>query len=503
MGQIRKQTILSSIVIYIGFAIGFLNTYLFVRNGTFSTEQYGLTRLMNDMGQTFFSFASFGVLSYIYKFFPYYKDNLKAKENDQVAISLLICTIGFSLVTIASILFQPLIIRKFSARSAMLVQYYYWILPYALGVLTFTLFEAFAWFNNSNILSNFLKETGLRLVQTVLILLFVFKLVDFDTFIKLFSFSYLVISLVLIVHLKNKGVLHFNLQISKVTRRFKGKIFSLMSLIYASLIINTLAQYVDSIIIASVSKKGLSDVGIYTLATFIANTIQVPQRSIISATVPILSASWKQKNYDEIKRVYYRSSINLFLIAMLIFGIIWLNIDEFFGILNINKDFEAGKNVILILGISKVIDAGTGVNSQIIGTSNLWKFEVISGSVLLFLFIPLNYLLVKEYGIDGSAISNLVSFGIYNGIRYGFIWYKFGMQPFTIKTALSSVVMVAIYFGCSFAFGQMQGITGIIFRSFCFVSLAITFIFFLDLTPDAKQLLTVGKEKLESLFERK
>src|SRR3954466_5730526 len=112
MGQIRKQTILSSIVIYVGFLIGFVNTYLYVKNGTFTTAEYGLTRLISDLGITFYSFAALGVTSYVYKFYPYYKHNLKDKQNDQAAISVVIITIGFILVSLAAYFLKPLFIRK-------------------------------------------------------------------------------------------------------------------------------------------------------------------------------------------------------------------------------------------------------------------------------------------------------------------------------------------------------------------------------------------------------
>lgn len=495
MGQIRRQTILSSIVIYIGFFIGFVNTYLYVKNGTFTTEEYGLTRLMNDMGQTFFSFASLGVLSYVYKFHPYYKDNLDRKDNDQLGLSLLIVLAGFTAVILASFIFQPLIVKKFSERSSMLVKYYYWILPYALGILLFSLFEAFAWFLKKNVLTNFLKETGLRVLQTVLILLFISGLIDYDQFIKLFSFSFLVIAGVLVFYLLGRQGIHLTFRLSKVTRRYAKKIASLMLLIYSSHIINTLAQYVDSIIIASVSVGGLTDVGVYTLATFIATTVQVPQRSIISATIPVLSNSWKRKNYSEINRIYQRSSINLLIMATLIFFVIWLSIDDMFRVLNIKKDFEAGKMVILIMGISKIIDAGTGVNSQIIGTSNFWRFEVLSGSILLFVFIPLNYLLVKELGINGSALSNLISFAIYNFIRCYFIWKKFKMQPFTLKTLLLLTFSLIAYFICYLLFNHWQGWIAIFVRSSVFTILLITAVYTFKITPDAHQLfsLVIGK----------
>lgn len=497
MGQIRRQTILSSIVIYIGFLIGFLNTYLYVKKGTFTTEQYGLTRLFNDLGITFYSFASLGVISYIFKFRPFYTQNLSKKENDQGAISLVVISLGFILVAIASVIFKPLFIQKFSERSRLLLDYYYWLLPYTLGILFFYTFECFAWFSNKSIFTNFLKETALRIIQTIIILCFIFHLIDFSTFIKLFALSYPVIACIIIFNLIYSNNIEFNFKISRVTRKFRKKILLLMMLIFGSNVVNTLAQYLDTIIIASVSARGLSDVGIYTLATFITTTMQVPQRGIVGAVIPTLSVSWKKKDYNEINRIYSRTSINLLLLALMIFFVIWMNIDDIFNVLGINRAYQAGKWVILILGISKIIDAGTGVNSQIIGTSNFWRFEVLTGILLLAITIPLNYLLVKSYGINGSAVSTLISFSIYNFIRLFFIWRKFKMQPFSIKTIYSLLISVVIYLVVYYLFNGLSGWTGIIIRSAFFTLLFGAAIFYLKLTPDAIQLWELTKKRLE------
>ena len=51
MGNIRKQTIISSILVYIGFFIGAFNTYLYVKEGHFTAEQFALTRIFFDVGQ--------------------------------------------------------------------------------------------------------------------------------------------------------------------------------------------------------------------------------------------------------------------------------------------------------------------------------------------------------------------------------------------------------------------------------------------------------------------
>jgi O-antigen/teichoic acid export membrane protein len=87
MGSIRKQTIISSILVYVGFAIGFVNNYFFTRNGSFTPAEYGLTRIFTDFAQNMFAFGSLGVVPIIYKFYPYYKDNLQEKEIDLITWS--------------------------------------------------------------------------------------------------------------------------------------------------------------------------------------------------------------------------------------------------------------------------------------------------------------------------------------------------------------------------------------------------------------------------------
>ena len=76
MAGIRKQTIQSSIIVYFGFLVGAINMYLYSMNGSFTTDQFGLTRLFIDFAQNIFAFASLGTIPVLYKFYPYYKDNL-------------------------------------------------------------------------------------------------------------------------------------------------------------------------------------------------------------------------------------------------------------------------------------------------------------------------------------------------------------------------------------------------------------------------------------------
>lgn len=498
MGTIRKQAIYSSMVIYVGFLIGAVNTWLFIKSGSgaFTPAEYGLTRLFFDVGQLMFTVASLGILSAIYKFFPYYKDNLSIKENDLYTWGLVIPLFGFLLVLAGGLFFEPLIVRKFSEKSLLFVDYYHWIFVFGFGILIFSLFEAYANIFKRTVLPNFLKELTLRLLTFVLIVLYYFSVINFIGFIKLFSFLYLLIAVIIgVVLLKGKHF-RFTFSLSRVSKKFGKKITTLSAYVYGGTIILMLSQVADSIMIASISDKGIIDAGVYSLAAYVANLIQVPQRSIVAITLPILSQSWKDKNLQEIERIYKRTSINLLLIGVFIFGAIWLNISDAFAVLHVQKDYEAGLMVIFFLGIARIIDAGTGVNGQIIGTSINWRFEFLTGIILLALFLPLNYVLIKQYGIVGSAYSNVIAFTIYNAIRIWFLWYKYKLQPFSNKTILSLALAGAAYFICYYLFQNMNSWLGIITRSSVFTILFVGGMFAIKLTPDAMQLLEVIKKKL-------
>lgn len=504
MGSIRKQTIISSILVYIGFFIGFINNYFYTTTtpfffyesgNVFTPSQYALTRIFFDFGQIMFAFGSLGVIPVIYKFYPYYKDNLPEKRIDLLSWALLASFFGFLLVLWGGWYFEPLFIRKFSENSQLVVDYYFWLFPFAMGMLFFSVIESFCWAVHKSVISNFLKETGLRILTSVLILLFYFKLISFQYFVYLFAFQYLVVFLVLLVYLYRSGHLYLTFSISRVTRKFWKKIVGMQALIFGGTFIAAVAATIDSLIIASL--KGLTATGIFVFAQYAANLIQVPQRSIQSISAGILSRAWKDKDYKEIYRIYQRSCINLLLMSLFIFGNIWLNVVDGMQVLNIQKDYSDGLGVLFILGMVRIIDAGTGLNAMVINTSTFWRFDFYSGVILLAFRLPLTYFLIKHYGIIGSAFAELTAYTVYNFIRFEFLRRKFKMQPFTIKTLYSFLLAAAAYGFCYFLMKDIHGWTGLILRGISFSGIMIGGIFYFKLTPDAGQLFAVFLKRVD------
>ena len=149
------------------------------------------------------------------------------------------------------------------------------------------------------------------------------------------------------------------------------------------------------------------------------------------------------------------------------------------------------------MGLMRIVDMGTGVNGEIIGTSTLWRFDFITGIILLAMTWPISYILTKYYyGITGPAIASLVSVTVYNGIRYWYLVKKFGLQPFNIKTLYTLLLGVALYFICWFLFKDIHGFWGLVFRSTTFLLLYVTVILSLKISPDLLPIWQTFKKKI-------
>jgi O-antigen/teichoic acid export membrane protein len=494
MSQIRKNSLKATIWIYIGFFIGAINTYFLTHKNWFSTDQNGLTRTLIETGHLFCAFSTLGVTSYLFKFFPYYEDNLDSKKNDLLGIALLVALGGFLLTCSGAFLLEPLIVRKFSANSMLFVEYFYWSIPMAFLILLYNILESYSYGFGKGVLTSLLKETILRLYTFCIIILKVFGYINFKTFITLFSLQYAIIVLILGIHLYQKDQLWLSFNISRVTKKFRKKIFAIMALTFVVVIVGVLRQSIDGLVLAA--KQNLGKVGIFGLATYMVSILQAPFRSMIAVTIPILSRAWKDKDQNEINRIYKRSSINLLSFSLLIFFCIWLNFTDGINFLGINPDYLEGKWVFFLLGMVTIIEMGTGVNAQIIGTSVFWRFELWTSLLLTSLIIPLSYFLTVKYGILGPAIANLISFSIYNTVRVLFLWKKFHIHPFSIKTFEVITIALLAYGSSYFIFFNQSGILAITGRIFLFLAIYTIGIYQRKVTPDLIPVINQLKKRL-------
>ncbi len=446
MGEVRKQSILSSIFTYFGFTIGAINI-LFLFPKYFRPEELGLTRILLDVALLFSTVCTLGSIPITLKFYPFYNSYLPKKKNDLPIITLFLCAIGCLIFMAIIPYLKPVIIRKFGARSPLFVDYFDLLYPLTITLAFFSLLEAYAWSLKKTVLSNALKEFAFRFLTTLFIFFFIWKLISFEQFIYLYAYILIIPILIFIIALGRSGHFPLHLGLSSVTRRLKSKIFAFGSFVFLGAIFNIVARTNDTIIIASQSSGGLSDAAVFTIATYLVTVMEVPQRSLISITTPFISEAWRSRNVARIDSLYKKTALNLLIPGIAIFCIVLVNVED--AVKFLGPSYGSLTMLVLILGIAKLIDLGSGLNTQILLLSKYWKIDFVTSMLLVLLSIPLNYWLTKKYNVMGPAWGNLIALTAFNFIRLIYIWKIFRLQPFSLNNAkviiIGFVCFVLIY----------------------------------------------------------
>jgi O-antigen/teichoic acid export membrane protein len=497
MGIVRKQSIASSFYIYIGFAIGAFNVlYLFPKYLT--AEQFGLTRLLQDVAMLIAMFCTFGTCPATLKFYPFYKSYLPEKKNDLPTITLVACIIGCLLFAGITPFFKEIIIRKFGERSPLFVDYFYLIYPLTISYALWYLFEASSWTIQKTVLPNFLKEIGFRLLTTIFVFLFILKLINFHQFANLFSLVYVIPVVLLFYSLIKNKYLHFQFSISTVTKRLWKQIALFSLFVFSGQFLNIVARTVDTIVLASQSKNGLSDAAVFTVATYLVTLMDVPMRGMTGIASSVIAYAWKDKDLKKIKEMYKKTALSLIIVGLAIWAILILNVNNatsFFG-----SRYSMLPTLLLILGLSKLIDLGTGMNAQILLSSKYWRIDFITSMCFVILSIPLNVFLVKRYNLVGSAYANLISLFVYNLTRFLFIWKLFKLQPYSKANLLSIVIAFACFAVAYIIPHQTNIFIDAILRTACFSILYSFIIIKLKVSEDINHVFIALNEKIKGMF---
>ena len=485
MGIIQKQALKSSVFLLIGFAIGGINI-LFLFPLLTSLDLNGLTRAFLDVGVVLSVLATAGSLPVIFKFSPFYRHYLNKNENDLPFITGMVCLTGFLIICAGGYIFHDFMIRKLG-KAPLFAENFNLVYPLTFLMLVYGWLEAFAWTLKRTVESNFLRETLVRLLTTCLILAFWYRIINTQQFINLFCFLYFIPVLILFIILRRTGNFNFNFRVSKVTARFKNKMFTFGMFVFGATFLNIASRTVDSFVVLGL--KGLGATAVFLLGSYLASLMDLPMRSITSIATPVISESWREKNYKNIYEVYRKSTVTLLVAALFIFNLVMLNVNNLSFFLG--KSFAEVPMIVLIMGIAKIIDLGTGVNGQIIATSGNWKFDFYTNVLLTIIALPLNFILITRLGIVGGAVATLISVFIFNLTRFIFIYRKYGWQPYGfshVKILLISIITFYAVYAVPFI---VNIYIDSVFRTMFFAALYVPAILRMNVSDELN--LTAGK----------
>jgi O-antigen/teichoic acid export membrane protein len=152
--------------------------------------------------------------------------------------------------------------------------------------------------------------------------------------------------------------------------------------------------------------------------------------------------------------------------------------------------------LLLILGASKLIDLGTGLNSQILQLSKHWKIDLYTNMLFVGLSIVLNYILTKRYGIIGTAYGGLFAVIAFNLTRFLYIKKLYKLQPFTWWNLITVTVAIILYVVIDHVpiLGNIW--TNAVLKSGAFFLLFSLFIIRFNISTDLTELFYIARSKL-------
>lgn len=441
MGIIQKQTIKGTIYTYLGVALGFVNIGLLTPK-IFSPDQIGLTSILVAISVIFAQFSSLGINNVTTRLFPYFRDE-KKNNNGYLFILLMVVIIGFSLSLLVFYFLKPMIIQDNIHKSALIVKYINYLVPLILFTLIFNVLDVYNKALYDAVLGTFLKEFVFRIFNFIIIILFYFDIIDFDNFVLLYVIALSVPAVVIIFFLIKRKQFSLRPKFSYIKRNmakimFSVGLFGIIAGLSGIAIIN-----IDKLMVNHI--MDLKAAGIYSITFFFGSLIIIPSRALKKISSTLISDAWKDNDTEVINKIYYKSSINQFIIGSLIFIGVWANIDNVFRII-LPPEFISGKYVIFFIGLANLFEMISGVSGNIIQTSKKYKYQTYFMMILVFFVIITNYIFIPLYGLKGAAIASAISTFIFVSMRYVFVLRTFNMQPLKINHIFVVIISLISYF---------------------------------------------------------
>lgn len=454
MGIVLNQSLKNTIITYIGFAIGGINT-IYLYPVFLGATYYALSNYIVSSANVIMPLFAIGMQNTLVKFYSQY-------ETDEERSRFLSFTVLFPLLLIIPFILIGVFyydeILFFVSKKNPVVKTFIWLIP-IIGVCMayFEIFYAWLRVHMHSVFGNFIKEVGLRTASLFLCISVYYNWISAEGFIYATAVVYLIALLVTMFYAFNVKRPVFQFKIPDNTKGvLEYTFYIILSGSVANLLLDgdkmILNQYMD-----------IKNIAYYSVATYIALVISVPSRAMHQIVYPITAKLMHENKHDEMDTLYKKTSINLQVVGGFVMLGIFVNINQLYEL--VPPEYAGGIAVVFIIGLSKYFDLILGNNNAIIFNTKYYKTVLFLGVLLVVLTIGLNMIFIPIYGIIGSAFATLLSITLYSLAKLLFVVKKLDLYPFTKQTGHSLVLTLILFLTFYFWEFPFHPIISIILKS--------------------------------------
>ncbi len=500
MGVIQRQGFKSSVIGFIGVAIGALSTlYVYPK----SLEVLGLFRSLFDASVLIGIVALMGSSVSAVRFFPKYKDS-DSGHNGLLTWLLLVSASGFLFFLLLYPLVKPWLLDFiFDDRNKVYEDVLWYIIPLTFLVAMINLLSRYISNFRRIAIPTIFEQLTIKITLPVVILLYVQGWIQVTGIWVGIILSYVLANLGLVFYLVylgewklTKPVIWTDKPALKEYSRYSW--YGLLSGIGSQI-----AFRLDSFLVAGLIQ--FQAAGIYAISMALSEIIVKPSRTLNTIAGPMIAHYIEEGNMNEVQILYRKSALNMTIIGAGLFLLIWTILPHIFEVMPNSDVMQQGAYVVFFLGLAQVWDMMTGVNSEIITYSRYYRTNLYLTLFLAGLNVLTNLWLIPLYGLTGAALATCISMFLFNVVKLLFIRWKFGLQPFSTRLIPAIGFAIAAWLMAAWLPVTGQPYADMVIKGGAFSLIYGIAVWRLAISPDINQWLTlaVGQVRNLSLFRSK
>lgn len=439
MGVIQRQGLQSTIITYTGILVGMFS--LLVLQPLFlSAEEIGLTRVLFSFSFLVSTVLPLSAGNITTRYFPKFRDPLH-QHKGFLGFILLFPLIGSLICLPILYLLKDSFIALYSKESALFAYYFVWVIPLSLLLCLISIFNNYLFSVFRPLLPALGQEVLIRLFFIVLILIYSSGWLSLSAFVMAYIGSYALQLALLLIQAIRVGHISLKPDWSFIQKPFVKEMMLYGWTVFLAGIASMAIKLLDSIVLGQFVPLAL--VGVYGIASFIPTFIEAPVNALDKVANVRVAHAWEKNDLENIRDIYYKSARYLFLLGGLLFLLVTLNAPFLFKWLP--DTYYQGVPVVAILSLGALFNLMTGSNTAIIFNSNRFTSGAIALVLVALLNLVLLYVLIPQYGLIGAAWATCIASFAYNTFKYSFIYWRFKLQPFDIRTVSIVLAIVAAY----------------------------------------------------------
>jgi O-antigen/teichoic acid export membrane protein len=192
-----------------------------------------------------------------------------------------------------------------------------------------------------------------------------------------------------------------------------------------------------------------ASVGVFNVALPLAKLLQVVLSSINRIYMPSITGLYTEGKMDQLRYSYRMVARWTFYLTLPLYIVIVVNSEVLLTVI-FGAEYLEGQTALIILATGFFVNAITGSFGETLIATGKTRVNMWMAVIAIVVNVVLNVVLIPKMGVEGAAIAAAVSLMCVAAAGGGYLYAKYGIQPFTwyhVKALLSAAPALLLLLG--------------------------------------------------------